>query len=534
MVLRNRSRRLDRSRSLTVEGLESRQLLAFGVTQFPLAGSSNYSNALVTGPDGNLWIAETNSNAIGVFDSSTQAETNIPLPTGYQVPTSIISGPGGNLWFADSTTVNNLPAIGSINPTTHVITQYQDATANSTSGVLAADGNGNIWSLNYGGTVTEFNPSTSTFTSFTVPTANSGLEGITQGPGGSIWFTEYQADQIATININTDVITEYPITGVGPGNITLGPDGNLWYILAGIGSPGTSNGIGTFNPTTHASTSFGTPAYPQSIASGPGDNLTFTENSDLNLNVIDPSTKAITKVRLPTNTPTEHPSAVATGPNDTAAYLTNSGNDITGTIGEVQQLADANIALTATPNPSMLGTPVTFTATLTAAVGKTVPTGSVTFLDDTTALATVPINTSGVATFTTSSLPITTHPISVQYLGDTTFGQSFSNVVNQVVTKVSTTTTLAVTPNPSTFGQSVTFAATVRDASGNLIPSGTVAIYPYPIPPETPAPRHFLRSSMERPRPLTFRSLEARRSHLSRSSTLQTVRRRSAAARRTS
>src|SRR5207244_2399522 len=66
----------------------------------------------------------------------------------------------------------------------------------------------------------------------------------------------------------------------------------------------------------------------------------------------------------------------------------------------------------------------------------------------------------------------------VDYAGDTSFNSSTSNTVSQVVNKASTTTTLASSVNPSVFGQSVTFTATVAvtapgttavaDPSGNV------------------------------------------------------------------
>src|SRR5581483_6320939 len=77
------------------------------------------------------------------------------------------------------------------------------------------------------------------------------------------------------------------------------------------------------------------------------------------------------------------------------------------------------------------------------------------------------------ASISTSSLSIGTHSISTSYPGDGNFNGSTSNTVNQVVNKVPTTTTLVSSVNPSTFGQSVTFTATVT-SSGSGTPTGTV------------------------------------------------------------
>ncbi len=86
--------------------------------------------------------------------------------------------------------------------------------------------------------------------------------------------------------------------------------------------------------------------------------------------------------------------------------------------------------------------------------------------------------TAGVATLNTSSLSIGARTITVQYNGDGNFNGSTSSAITQTVNKASTSTSLASDLNPSTFGQSVTFTATVSVASpGAGTPSGTVNFF---------------------------------------------------------
>jgi hypothetical protein len=80
--------------------------------------------------------------------------------------------------------------------------------------------------------------------------------------------------------------------------------------------------------------------------------------------------------------------------------------------------------------------------------------------------------TNGQATYATSSLPAGSLGVTAVYSGDAQFITSSASL-NQVVTKASTTTTLISTPNPSTFGQLVTFTATVISSIG-VIPTGVV------------------------------------------------------------
>ena len=72
---------------------------------------------------------------------------------------------------------------------------------------------------------------------------------------------------------------------------------------------------------------------------------------------------------------------------------------------------------------SVFGQSVTFTATISEASGN--PTGTVTFEDGGSPLATEPVS-SGVATFTTSELSVGQHAITSVYSGDTKFAGSTS------------------------------------------------------------------------------------------------------------
>ncbi|MGA9306203.1 MAG: Ig-like domain-containing protein, partial [Candidatus Sulfotelmatobacter sp.] len=61
---------------------------------------------------------------------------------------------------------------------------------------------------------------------------------------------------------------------------------------------------------------------------------------------------------------------------------------------------------------------------------------------------------------------VRTHSITAVYAGNTTFIGSTSTAISVTVSRASTTTTLASTPNPSSGGQAVTFTATVTPAYG--------------------------------------------------------------------
>ena len=126
---------------------------------------------------------------------------------------------------------------------------------------------------------------------------------------------------------------------------------------------------------------------------------------------------------------------------------------------------------------AVFGQPVTFTATVTAATGGNPTTGNVTFKDGATTLATVALSGFDFATYTTSTLAVASHTITAVYSGIPNDATSTSAARTQVISAVPTTTTVtSAVPSPSSFGQSVTFTATVvaNGPSTALVTSGTV------------------------------------------------------------
>ena len=92
-----------------------------------------------------------------------------------------------------------------------------------------------------------------------------------------------------------------------------------------------------------------------------------------------------------------------------------------GTI-TILPVSATSLNLTAGSNPSILGTTLTFTATVTG----TAPTGSVAFYDGTALLGSSALNGAFQASFTTSSLTIGSHAITAKYAGNTTNATSTS------------------------------------------------------------------------------------------------------------
>ena len=146
----------------------------------------------------------------------------------------------------------------------------------------------------------------------------------------------------------------------------------------------------------------------------------------------------------------------------------SNSNTITETVNSATN--PTTTSLSVTPNPSVFGQNVAFTASVTGTGGT--PSGTVTFLDGSTPLSTINL-TNGSATFSTSTLSPGAHSITASYSGGGNFNASTSNPTLLTVNKATTTTVLTATPAAASPGQTITLTAKVTSAaSGNI--TGTV------------------------------------------------------------
>ncbi len=167
-----------------------------------------------------------------------------------------------------------------------------------------------------------------------------------------------------------------------------------------------------------------------------------------------------------------------------ASIQNNFSGDYTHTafaglvVGPAPQESTAT-TVTSSTNPSGVSQSVTFTATVSPSDGG----GTVAFFADgsNTAISgcasqtlTLVTGSTYTATCDTSTLSVANHPISATYSGDTVFKTSSGALSGgQNVSQTNSTTVVTSGTNPSTFGQSVTFTATVDPTDGG----GTVGFF---------------------------------------------------------
>jgi hypothetical protein len=182
-------------------------------------------------------------------------------------------------------------------------------------------------------------------------------------------------------------------------------------------------------------------------------------------------------------------------------FSASTSSIVTVTVAAPPALAASTTTLSASASTATTGQSITLTATVKPPSGDaTIPTGTVTFLNGATSLGNGALNSSGVATLATTTLPTGSDSITAQYAGDSNFSPSTSTAVVIVVSAATPDFTLSLSPSSATvasgssttttvsiqptggFTQAVTFAcsglpsnATCSFAPANVTPTGTSA-----------------------------------------------------------
>ncbi|MDE1154673.1 MAG: Ig-like domain repeat protein [Acidobacteriaceae bacterium] len=156
---------------------------------------------------------------------------------------------------------------------------------------------------------------------------------------------------------------------------------------------------------------------------------------------------------------------------DMGVYEKGAPASCSGTACSV--LTPTSLLLTPSNYSPAAGTAITLTAAFQNAALP--DSGTVTFSEDEAAVGTGSIS-GGVATFLTGKLTQGTHLFRADYAGDTQFAPASSIYIVILVGAPSAATTLTLlnsSKNPSVYGDTVTFTATVT-ASDGTVPTGTV------------------------------------------------------------
>ena len=158
----------------------------------------------------------------------------------------------------------------------------------------------------------------------------------------------------------------------------------------------------------------------------------------------------------------------------TAVYAGDTWNQpsTSAPIAQTIVLADSAATLTANPLSSPLGGSATLTAILTSKGGT--PTGTVQFLDGSLSLGLANLDPQGTATFSTSTLTLGAHILTVVYPGDSYDGPATSKPV--AITIIPTNDAVSVSPSNDPAIVSTPVAFTIALTGTGVTPTGTVTL----------------------------------------------------------
>ena len=300
------------------------------------------------------------------------------------------------------------------------------------------------------------NPSTfGTSVAFTATLSPSTATGtVTFKDGATTLGTGTLSGGTATLNISTLSVAVHSLTASYGGDTNDATSTSSTLTQTVNQAPTTTTLTSSLNPSTFGASVTLTATLTPSTATG---TVTFKDGAT-NLGT----------GTLSSGVATLNISTLSVAAHSLTASYGGDTNDATSTSAALPQTvhqATTTTTLTPSLNPSTFGTAVTLTAT----VAPSTSTGTVTFKDGATTIGTG-ILSGGTATLNTSTLSVASHSLTASYGGDTNDATSTSSTLTQIVNQATTTTTLTSSPNPSTFGASVSLTATVSpsNATGTI------------------------------------------------------------------
>ncbi len=491
--------------------------------QFPDGLHTGLGNgATAVSPDGSVVVGSIGSNGGGdgltqAFEWANGVVTRLTWPAGYNTGSATAVSTGGTTivgymgtpGYAQNTTAFIWDQAGGVQELQQVLTT-DDGLGSSLSGwtlteatAITPDGNTIVgngidpegqqegWIVNLkpggtgsGGTMTSLQASSLSPVygqQVTLTATVSPAPGVSGTPTGSVTFYDGATD-LGTASLIGNTAT-LPVT-----NLPVGTDG-ITASYGGDSQFGTS-ASSTRDVTVHQD---GTSVIltPSANPGGFGQQITFTAvvspfppgggtptgsvtfyylATDLGAAPLIGGTATLPVDTLPMGTDT-----IAASYGGDPNFLGKTSAPLNEVITHVTVKYGTQTTLATSPKTARIRQPVTLTATVkpTGPVSGS-PAGTVTFMDGTTSLGTSSLR-NGKAQLTTTNLPLGPNPIQAIYSGYQSFAGSKSLIVDETIGQSPTKTTLSSSRKSSTYGQSVTFSATVSATGrGKAVPVGSV------------------------------------------------------------
>ena len=312
--------------AIAMPALAGPEQAGIALVEQPLPGEAQRPQAIVLGPDGNVWVTEVIKHQI--FRITPEGKATAFRVPGEQVGVlqGIAPGPDGNIWFTsrEENAIRRIAPDGSFNgkfdiPSTATVPT--EGNKGSWPRTITAGPDGHMWFAEMAANKIGRVSVDGAFTEFVVPTAGAKPYGVVAALDGNIWFTESGAGKIGRLTLKTGAITEFPLSDPQsrPRDITVGRDGHLWFSMNG------TDRIGRISMQGEVA-EFPLPAgtQPIGIAPGPDGNIWFTAFRSHKIGRITP---AGTVSFFDLKTPNAQPFGMAAGPGG-AVWFTLQANHV--------------------------------------------------------------------------------------------------------------------------------------------------------------------------------------------------------------
>jgi virginiamycin B lyase len=204
------------------------------VTEYAVPTAHSWPSDLTVGPDGAIWFTEQLARKIGRV---TTEGAFIEYPTGdasaspNASPNAIVAGPDGNLWFG--LTGDTTDALGRMTPAGDLTVYPLGEKGHEISSVVAGS-DGALWFCESAASKIGRMTTSGVVTEIALPTPRSFPMAIAAAPDGALWFTEQGSNQIGRLT-TAGALQEYPdsIDNSGLLAIAVAADGSVWFTQLG-------------------------------------------------------------------------------------------------------------------------------------------------------------------------------------------------------------------------------------------------------------------------------------------------------------
>jgi streptogramin lyase len=377
--------------------------------------------AVAADGEGNIYVVDSGQPAQGTaVPASVYKETLQPngsyiqtrIGSGWSNPIGLAVNGGGDVFITDGKLYEAAPQPDGSYTLTTIGSGWSSPTG------VAVDGSGDVYVVNdHNGVVKETRQSSGSYTLSGVPGGFSWANGVAVDEAGNVYVSDNYYPQEGLL-VKVGGADPLPLSFAGTFRNVPSSDSPQEVVVANTGSAALDiTSVSYPDDFPEISSAKNDCKAGMSLAAGGACNLsisfvpvqTLAGNRPLVLNE---------DVTISTYTPDSTPvskQVSVTGTEIKAASYLYSG------------------ALVPSANPAIVGTPVTFTATVSGTIRNLTPTGSVTFYAGQTFLGTAALNSSGIAVYSTSALPVGNLTIAATYSGDPDYLGSTVAMIESII-----------------------------------------------------------------------------------------------------